>query len=63
MVLEQAIKLEFIASNNESEYEALLIKLRRAIELKIAKIMIYSNSQLAVNQIMDEFAAKNDRMA
>ena len=28
MALEQAIKLEFIASNNESEYKALLAELR-----------------------------------
>lgn len=63
LALEQAIKLEFTASNNDSEYEALLAGLRRALELQIADIVIYSDSQLVVNQVTGQYAAKNDRMA
>lgn len=63
MTLEQAIKLQFPASNNESEYKALLAGLRRAIDLKISEIHIYSDSQLVVNQIIGKYAAKNNRMA
>ena len=62
LALEQAIKLEFTASNNDSEYEALLAGLRRALELQIQDIAIYSDSQLVVNQIMGQYTAKNDRM-
>lgn len=51
IALEQAIKMEFTALNKESKYEALLIGLRQAIDLEITKIVIYSDSQLVVNQI------------
>lgn len=61
--LEQAIKLEFFASNNKSKYEALLAGVRRAIDLSIADVQIYSDSQLVVNQITGEYAAKHERMA
>ena len=63
MALEQDIKLEFSASNNESKYEALLTGLRRAIDVRITDIVIYLSSQPVVNQITGEYAAKNDRMA
>ncbi|CAL9019536.1 unnamed protein product [Prunus brigantina] len=50
-LLEQAIILGFLASNNEAEYETLLISLRLAKELAIKKLAIYSDSQLIMNQV------------
>ncbi|XP_059635424.1 uncharacterized protein LOC132277602 [Cornus florida] len=46
--LSQAIRLEFNATNNEAEYEALLAGLKLAKELKIKNLIAYSDSQLIV---------------
>ncbi|GKV13325.1 hypothetical protein SLEP1_g24352 [Rubroshorea leprosula] len=48
---EQTLKFNFDATNNIVEYEALLLGLQRALELKISAIQVYSDSQLVVNQI------------
>ena len=39
----------FKESNNEAEYEALIVGLRLAKELQARNIQIYSDSQLVVN--------------
>ncbi|GKV10869.1 hypothetical protein SLEP1_g22179 [Rubroshorea leprosula] len=48
---EHALKFNFDATNNMAEYEALLLSLQLALELKISAIQVYSDSQLVVNQI------------
>ncbi|GKV41376.1 hypothetical protein SLEP1_g48919 [Rubroshorea leprosula] len=48
---EHALKFNFDATNNMAEYEALLLGLQLALELKICAIQVYSDSQLVVNQI------------
>ncbi|GKV46475.1 hypothetical protein SLEP1_g53456 [Rubroshorea leprosula] len=48
---EHALKFNFDATNNMAEYEALLLGLQLALELKISAIQVYSDSQLVVNQI------------
>ncbi|GKV35447.1 hypothetical protein SLEP1_g43710 [Rubroshorea leprosula] len=47
---EHALKFNFVATNNMAEYEALLLGLQLALELKINSIQVYSDSQLVVNQ-------------
>ena len=49
-MLKQAITLGFKASNNEGEYEALLVGLRMAKELAVKKLTIPSDSQLITSQ-------------
>ncbi|GKV43341.1 hypothetical protein SLEP1_g50644 [Rubroshorea leprosula] len=46
-----ALKFNFDATNNMAEYEALLLGLQLALELKISTIQVYSDSQSVVNQI------------
>ena len=60
--LKYAVKLHFIASNNEVEYEALLSGLRLAIEMEAQHLLSYSDSQLIVNQVKGEFEAKGIKM-
>ncbi|GKV42366.1 hypothetical protein SLEP1_g49777 [Rubroshorea leprosula] len=48
---EHALKFNFDATNNMAEYEALLLGLQLAIELKVTLIQVYSDSQLVVNQV------------
>ncbi|XP_048611618.1 uncharacterized protein Mb2253c-like [Brassica napus] len=61
-VLEQSFRLEFYASNNEAEYEALIAGLRLAHGLKIRNIHAYCDSQLVANQYSGEYKARDERM-
>ncbi|KAL0427869.1 UNVERIFIED_CONTAM: hypothetical protein Slati_2961700 [Sesamum latifolium] len=61
--LEYAIKLEFSASNNEAEYEALLAGGELALAVGAKKIIVYSDSQLVVNQIQGSYEARGEKMA
>ena len=49
--LEQAIRLRFLASNNEVEYEAILFRLNLALALFVSKLRIYSDSQLVMEYV------------
>lgn len=52
-----ALRFKFRATNNESEYKALLAGLRIATELKAKAIKCYSDSQLVIYQILGEYQA------
>lgn len=60
--LSQALRLEFRATNNEAEYEALLNGLKLARELQVRSLTVYSDSQLIVRQVNGEYATKDDTM-
>ncbi|XP_021802453.1 uncharacterized protein LOC110746532 [Prunus avium] len=60
--IEYAIRFGFRTSNNEAEYEALLAGLRLARSMGAIQISIYSDSQLIVNQVIADFAAKDASM-
>jgi ribonuclease HI len=60
--LEQVVRLNFSASNNEAEYEALLHGLRAANRLDADSLTIHYDSQLIVNQLTGEYMAKDKRM-
>nr|GEU42863.1 reverse transcriptase domain-containing protein [Tanacetum cinerariifolium] len=53
-----ALHFDFETTNNEAEYKALLAGVRIAQEMEIAKVAIFLDSQLLVNQIKGNFAAK-----
>jgi len=61
-ILEQSLWLQFKASSNEAEYEALLAGLRLAKGLGARQIKAFCDSQLVVSQFSGEFEAKNERM-
>ncbi|KAL0411817.1 UNVERIFIED_CONTAM: putative protein K02A2.6 [Sesamum latifolium] len=49
-----AIKFEFKASNNEAEYEALVLSMRMAQDASASHLLAYSDSQLIVKQVNGE---------
>ena len=49
------LRFGFKASNNEVEYSALIVGLNLAKEMKVESLEIYSDSQLVVCQIIDEY--------
>ncbi|KAL0447890.1 UNVERIFIED_CONTAM: Ribonuclease HI, partial [Sesamum latifolium] len=60
--LEFAIKFSFKASNNEAEYEALVIGLRMAHETGAKHLLAYFDSQLVVKQVEGAYEAKEENM-
>ena len=52
-----ALSFGFRASNNEVEYEALIAGLKLAKEMKVESLEIFSDSQLVLSQITDEYQA------
>ena len=51
--LHYAIRLYFLASNNATEYEALINGLRIAVELGAAWLYVRGDSELVVDQVME----------
>ncbi|XP_059623093.1 uncharacterized protein LOC132266252 [Cornus florida] len=60
--LSQAIRLEFNATNNEAEYEALIAGMKLAKERKIKNLIAYSDSQLVIRQVNGDYRAKDKTM-
>ena len=61
-ILKYGVQLQFPATNNEAEYEAILTGLRvvKALGVKNLKLDLYSN--LVVGQITKEYKVKEDKM-
>ncbi|XP_074299042.1 uncharacterized protein LOC141630059 [Silene latifolia] len=58
----QAVWCEFKATNNEAEYEALILGLQLALEMQINHINVYSDSQLIVNHVNNVYTARDPIM-
>ena len=61
-VIEHAIRLDFPASNNEVEYEAIIAGLDLVISVSSGKIIIRSDFQLVVSQVNDEYETRDQHM-
>ncbi len=51
-----------VKTNNEAEYFALLLGLKKCLELGINSVKIYSDSKLLVNQINGIYKIKDDKL-
>ncbi|KAL0355614.1 UNVERIFIED_CONTAM: hypothetical protein Sradi_4008300 [Sesamum radiatum] len=60
--MEFTVKFEFKASNNEAEYEALVLGMGMTQHAGASHLQDYSDSQLIVKQINGEFKAKEESM-
>lgn len=60
--VEHSFRLGFKTSNNETEYEALLVELRATLSFGSQKLEIYSDSRLVVSQVEGSFEAKDLQM-
>ncbi|XP_022859011.1 uncharacterized protein LOC111379805 [Olea europaea var. sylvestris] len=61
--IQYALRFEFEETNNEAEYEAVIIAMELAINLELENIKIYSDSQLVVGQIKGTFDRKDEKMS
>lgn len=60
--LQYALKFKFSASNNTSEYEALISGARMARCLGAERVRIYTDSQLVASQINEDYEAREPQM-
>ncbi|XP_042467459.1 uncharacterized protein LOC122050634 [Zingiber officinale] len=61
-ILQVAVRLNFRATNNEAEYEALLAGLQAARHVGAARVIIYSDSQLVTQQVASSFIINCDKL-
>ena len=62
-IIQRAIRCGFKATNNESEYEALIAGLSLARDMGITKLQVQSDSQLVVNQLQGSYQTRDTKMA
>ena len=62
VVIEKSLRLDFSATNNEAEYEALLVGMAMVQKMGGKSIKLFSDSRLVVGQVRGEFEAKYERM-
>jgi hypothetical protein len=55
-------KLQFWCTNNIAEYEALVAGLKITIKWNIMELQVYGDSQLIINQALDEYQTKDDKL-
>jgi ribonuclease HI len=61
--IEYFVRLHFPASNNTTEYEALINGLRIAVELEIKRLEIRGDSELVVDKVMKDKNCMDPKMA
>ena len=61
-ILKYAVRLQFSATNNEVEYEALLTGLSLANALGAKNLIVQVDSQLIIGQVKGDYEAKEERM-
>ncbi|GAV58457.1 RVT_3 domain-containing protein [Cephalotus follicularis] len=61
--LEYALRFRFKATNNEVEWEALIVGLTITKHLEVQKIEAFSDSQLVVGLVSGEYKTREDSMA
>ena len=62
VIIEKSLRLDFSATNNEAEYETLLIGMAMVQRMGGKSVKLFSDSRLVVSQVKGEFKAKDERM-
>jgi len=63
LLIEQALRFVFKASNNQAEYEALIVGMLLAKELGTQSLLVKSDSLLVSGQVTGEYQAKDPQLA
>ena len=58
MIIEKSLSMDFSTTNNEVEYETLLIEMTMVQRMGGKSIKLFSDSRLVVGQVKGEFEAK-----
>ena len=62
VVIEKSLRLDFSATNNKAEYEALVEGMAMVQRMGGKSIRLFSDLRLVVGQVKGEFEAKDERM-
>ena len=62
IMIEKSLRLGFSATNNEAEYEALLVGMIMVQKMGVKAMEVFSDSRLVVGQVQRELEAKDPRM-
>ena len=62
VIVEKSLRLDFSATNNEAEYEALLMGMAMVQRMGRKSVKVFSDSRLVISQVKGEFEAKDERM-
>ena len=62
ITIKKSLRLSFSATNNEAEYEALLVGMAMVQKMGGKAMEIFSNSRLVVGQVKGELEARDVRM-
>ena len=62
VVIEKSLRLDFSTTNNEAEYETLLVGMAMVQKMGGKSMKLFSNSRLVVSQVREEFDTKDERM-
>ena len=62
VVIEKSLRLDFSATNNEAEYETLLVGMAMVQRMGGKSIKLFLDSRLVIGQVRGEFEAKDERM-
>ena len=62
VIVEKSLRLDFSATNNEAEYEALMMGMAMVQRMGEKSVKVFSDSRLVVGQVKGKFEAKDERM-
>ena len=62
ITIEKSLRLGFSATNNEAEYETLLVGMTMIQKMGGKAMEVFSNSRLVVGQVQGELEARDLRM-
>ena len=62
VIVEKSLRLNFSATNNEAEYETLLMGIAMVQRMGGKSVKVFSDSRLIVGQVKGEFKAKDERI-
>ena len=62
IVIEKSLRLDFSTTNNEAEYEALLMGMTMVQRMGRKSIKVFLDLRLVFGQVKGEFEAKDERM-
>ena len=62
IIIEKSLRLDFSATNNKAEYEALMMGMAMVQRMSGKSIKIFSDSRLVVSQVKGEFEENDERM-
>ena len=62
IIIEKSLRMDFSATNNEAEYEALMMGMAMVQRMGRNSVKFFSDSRLVVGQVKGEFKMKDEKM-